>query len=245
MAKKKPRKRNVPPQRMSLAERKAVPAILSRTASKLVGCSRWPFRLCTINADWQESLVASIVMTRRRPDGGIVVACYYVDLGCLGVKKAIIQVNATQDFVDRLLKMTSMQAEVVNCDPALAVKIIEESVRYAESIGFKPADKDFMAARLLYRGVDPGSCPEPVICGKDGMPYYVNGPDDDVHAILVHLDARFGPDGFIFIEGDPDMAGYDSFDEDYDEDYDDDYDDVYDYDDNDDDDGADDGGKAR
>ena len=34
--------------------------------------------------------------------------------------------------------------------------------------------------------------------GDDGRPCYVSGPDDDVEAILSHLESRFGPGGFTF-----------------------------------------------
>ena len=74
MAKRKGKKASGRPLRKSLSERKKNDGkkMLLRKAEKIVWVGRWPVNQCLINASWREAQMATIVMSRTRPDGNYV-----------------------------------------------------------------------------------------------------------------------------------------------------------------------------
>ena len=188
-------------QRKPLSERKRGAEGLARYARKLAGCANWPVRECLVGSEWQDSLAARIFISRTRPDGRPAVAVFFVDLGCLGVKWAIIEPLVSPERYASLRSIANKGGASVRCDPELAVKIVDTGVEYAAGLGFSPADKDYESARMLLRGFDAANCVEPVVCGRDGKPFYIGGPHDDQVAVIAQLETRLGRDGFDFISG--------------------------------------------
>ena len=62
------------------------------------------------------------------------------------------------------------------------------AVDFARSIGFEPPP-DYVEAKPIFGDVDPNECSEKVEPGKDGKPFYVAGPHDDVEAVLDKVEA--------------------------------------------------------
>ena len=198
------------------AKRRARAHAASRNsaAGRMRRFGRWPLLECRISRSWKDEAFGHVVIARQ--EGPIVAAgLFMVDLGCLGVKDCST-IPGVDDleyraFVDRVLE----DGDLVPCDPPLAVKVIETAVAYASSLGFRPA-VGYDLARGIFGDIDPSECAESVPCGKDGKPFYVSGPDDDVERVLRTLEARRGPGGFDCIVA-PDLDD-DRFDEDDDED---------------------------
>ena len=63
--------------------------------------------------------------------------------------------------------------------PACLVKIVKGAVEYAQSFGFVP-HPDYRHAAMLLDGIDPSSCPNQFEFGRDGKPYYIQGPNESV-----------------------------------------------------------------
>ena len=61
-------------------------------------------------------------------------------------------------------------------------------------LGFEP-HRDFGRARRL---LGPWRGPSPITFGRDGKPYYVNGPYDDPERVLATLERSVGLDGFHY-----------------------------------------------
>lgn len=159
----------------------------------------WPLHECRVNPDWQDRLAASVVVARRRPDGGLAVGMFFVDLGCLGVTWA----NGLSDLSPRRYRelvgdFADRHGAFEPCAPALAARIVEAGLRYGDELGFLP-DPDFAWVKEILGDIDPATCEVPVECGRDGKPLYLAGPDDDAPAVIAHLERRLGRDGFRFI----------------------------------------------
>lgn len=154
---------------------------------------RLPLVGCYVGRDWRTTLLTPVVVARRAADR-FVCATFVVDLGCLGVKHVIL------DELDgsALRAFLSRDPELEPCEPALAVSIVETAVRYARGLGFPPAS-GYGEARALFAGIDAADCREAVRCGKDGQPFFVPGPRDDVARVLRQLTRAVGREGFHFI----------------------------------------------
>ena len=159
--------------------------------------AHFPLYECRINENWQEGQIASITFARNRPDGQLAIGAFNVDLGCLGVKSAFANpAISVFEYEGRLVH--GQATKQVPCDPAFAVKLIQGAYEYAKQLGFSP-DPDYYYAREIFGNIDPASCQETIEYGKDGKPFYVAGPYDDVEEIMDRLTRRLGPDGFHYL----------------------------------------------
>ena len=160
----------------------------------------WPLHECLLTKAWQEpGEIIQILVARRSSTGQIAVGTFLVDLDCLGVKNAFATLFDSQQEYRRGLRaeMRARQA-MVKADLNLAAKIIREAIAYAGELGFKP-HPDYRDAMLVLGDTEPEACDEPIPLGKDGKPFFVAGPYDDVSRIMAKLERKLGPDGFHFL----------------------------------------------
>lgn len=188
--KKKARERNKRLKKARAGEARSIKGRMHRAG-------RSPLRECLISKDWRRSGLAQVVIARDAPLG-IAIGLFLVDLGCLGVKNTIQHDDLTRAEYDRLLEKLSRRADFESCNPALAVRLVETGVRYAAELGFEPHE-DYRLAKKMFGDIDPDACDEEIPCGRDGKPFYIQGPDDDAPAVLRQLEDRLGPDGFHFV----------------------------------------------
>jgi|ERR1051325_6817574 hypothetical protein len=200
MPKSRHRKKKARVQRSSRDERIAV---IGRVA-------HYPLRECRINEDWDESRMANVIFARNRPDSGIALASFVVDLGCLGVKDAFANPDIMLSQYARI--MAENPNALVIFDPACAVKLILGAVEYAKALDFKP-HPDYYYSREIFGDIDPNACAETFEYGRDGKPFYVAGPYDNARKIVNHLARQLGSEGFDYVV--PLLeAGFDEADED-------------------------------
>ena len=74
-------------------------------------CRRSPFEggggdgeyECNVNADWNEATMASVMVLRRTPEAGLVLATFLVDFLCIGLKVAWQEVGLNrEEILDKL-----------------------------------------------------------------------------------------------------------------------------------------------
>ena len=75
----------------------AVPYSALDARKKIHLARQYPLYECLINASWKEKGLATVLISRRQPDGDLLFGVYLVDTLCLGVKNTFC--NA--DFSDR------------------------------------------------------------------------------------------------------------------------------------------------
>jgi hypothetical protein len=153
--------------------------------------ARCGFGPCFISAGWDDNSQAdlvSVVVTRELPSGELLPAFALVDRTCLGIKEAFVSapVVASQlaDLVDRL---GTPHGGMLPCEPLLAQSVVFHAVDFARSLGFFP-HPDFTAPMF-------GPRPEQLLetpWRAPVRPYYSAGPYDNVHQILVRLNAAVG-----------------------------------------------------
>jgi hypothetical protein len=159
--------------------------------------SQWPLWEALITHSWRSDMGGAVLVSRRHPKGGIAIAGFMVDLGCLGAKNAFFKTRMSLDDYEYLKKQQG-EDFLVPCDPSLAVKVVFAAVEYARSLGFAP-HKDYLNARPMLSGIDSNMCDESIECGKNGKPFFMAGPYDNVQNILTQLRQNLGSNGFHYL----------------------------------------------
>lgn len=143
---------------------------------------------------------AIVTVARTTGFNRLEVCTYLVDVWCLGVKdvSGLRQVDPTtyKDFIEFAYQEFPDGTEEISLEMAQA--IVLGSIDYAAKLGLQP-HKDFAAVRS-HLGTWSG---EPILkFGKNGKPFYMNGPYDDPMKILKILRENVGEGNFDFIIGD-------------------------------------------
>ena len=176
----------------------------ARGAEKIVRQARdLPIYECLINPHWKDNGLAKIVIARRQPDGNIVFGAYLVDVFCLGLKCTFCNANFSQTkYTSKLHRGMYGDKGPVKCPVALAHRIIYGGIDFATRFGFRP-DSDFKLSQYVLEDRESIEPAEDVEFGKDGRPFFVSGPNDDVERIIAQLDAQVGPGNYNYLYGGP------------------------------------------
>jgi hypothetical protein len=144
--------------------------------------SQFPVHECLVPDALFESGVGSVVWARRTPEGMISTSVFLVDVFCLGVKDAFVDVSSALDYERRLksrfIEMNGLQ-EFENLHPACVRKLIEGAVRFADTLGFAP-HADYRNAKGIFGDVDSQACPTAFTYGQHGKPFYIRGPSESI-----------------------------------------------------------------
>jgi tetratricopeptide (TPR) repeat protein len=183
------------------AERKIKQA--ERTALSTGGSSavaaRFPIGDCLIPISLFREGIGHVVLTRLLPNGKIALAGFLVDTFCLGVKNAMYREISGEEFEFYRQEIES-RTSLESAHPSCLRKLVESAVRYAQDIGFSP-HPDYAKAYRLFGDIDAAVCPVRYKFGKDGQPFYINGPYEtpsQQRKIIDTLMRNLGPDGFHY-----------------------------------------------
>ncbi len=150
---------------------------------------------CVIGGDWKERGLAHILITRRVPDGTLLVGGYFVDLLCLGLKDtAQIKDASDEDYAENIKNnIFNETIKMVKCKPELAKAIIEGAIEFAGQYGFRP-NKRWDKTRILFSGV--GGYRGKLTFGRDSKPCFVDRGETNVKAIIMRLERKAGEGNF-------------------------------------------------
>jgi tetratricopeptide (TPR) repeat protein len=148
-----------------------------------------PLGDCLIDRSWREHGRPLIVITRREPDGGIALGSYEVDMWCVGLRDTTCGVGLPERaYLSELRKDLLGEDDMVECPEDLAYTIIHGAVEFAGRFGFRP-HAGFRRSRHLLPPKGSFVARQDVEFGRDGKPFYVPDPEDDVDNILERLAA--------------------------------------------------------
>ncbi|HAH22829.1 MAG TPA: hypothetical protein DCL77_03560, partial [Prolixibacteraceae bacterium] len=185
-----------------------------------------PIYECLVSSEWEEVKMCTVVIAREHVNGSITFCTYVVDLGCLGVKDSMFQFNVSVIQYRDILEKLGTEMEMVNIDYALAHNIVLAGVEYAAEFGFKPCKEyESITKFMLEEDTDEIELIE-IECGKEGKPFYVQGPFEDMSRanwIIAQLERTAGPGNYNYI-----LKVGDEFMDDYEDDE---LDDEYEFDD--------------
>ena len=167
----------------------------------LLNAHTLPLLECHISANWQKDDMGliQILIARQQPDGNICFGTYLIDKYCLGLKNTFANANFSRTrYRNEIYNRMSQRQEMKECSVELAHQMIYEAIDYAAQFGFQP-EKDF--ANSQYMLAPRGELEEPyhLTFGKDGKPFFIAGPHDNVTSILRQLDKTAGSGNYHFI----------------------------------------------
>lgn len=160
-----------------------------------------------VPADLFDRGMGTLWFSRKLPDDRHAIVGFLLDVYCLGVKNAlykITEVGEYPDLLEQVLAPAPGQWESPRWErmhPSCARKLIEQAVAYAKDLGFEP-QADYRVARMILGEVDASACPQSFTFGKDGKPWYIDGPNDTPamkKRIVKQLERRCGPDGYRYL----------------------------------------------
>jgi hypothetical protein len=192
------------------AKRSAKRSILLKRSStdptvRLEQAGRWPIVQVVMSAEVWDTGIGYFLLARQEPTGRLVFGVFLVDVFCLGVKNAFWRDGTRQDLNELIGKMETKK-KMRATTPACLAKIVTEAVEFAQSFGLPP-HPDYRHTSKLLDGIDPSECPDQFTFGRNGRPFYIQGPNESP-AQAEAISQRIHNAGGHFIIGGP-VAGAD------------------------------------
>lgn len=162
---------------------------------------------CSIADSVRHSGIGQVTFARQYPTGETAIVHILLDIYCLGVKDIAATVCSPADAQSRIESIKSRGCQ--NATPGFARGLVEAAIDYAHSLGFSP-HSDYRKVAPLWGDTAAESVAGLYEFGKNGKPYYTNGPFDDLarqHFILRTLEQNVGAGNFYTMIGSPMMAG--------------------------------------
>ena len=145
--------------------------------------------------------IGTVYISRFKGSGMVETGVFLVDVYCLGVKNAFFVQNFHTEYDHRFCQRMREQEVTRAISPACARKLIEGSVLYAQQFGIAP-HPDYKKACRVLGGIDATTCQDSFTYGKDGKPFFFQGPNDTPERaqwILRQLERYCGQDKFHFM----------------------------------------------
>lgn len=137
---------------------------------------KYPIYECWETGSLFDEGLGTVIITRRSGQSDILVAAFLVDMYCLGVKNAFLELT-TEHKHQQYLEGLRQHQGLTSCHPTCARKLVEGAEAYARELGFSP-HKDYKMARRIFGDIDATVCPQTYVFGQDGKPCYIAGPND-------------------------------------------------------------------
>lgn len=158
----------------------------------------YPLFECLINNDWQDKGLAHILLSRRQPNNKLILGVYLVDIFCLGLKNTFSNANMSMEEYQKLKLSIFEETAISSYSPGKAYRIIIGAIEYAKRIGFKP-QKDFYLSKYVLEELPDTDHDFQLEFGREGKPFFIAGPDDNVETIIETLRKNVGEGNFDFI----------------------------------------------
>ncbi len=159
-----------------------------------------PIYKCLIADRYDDMGLTLCLIIRKQPGGKFMFASFVVDRHCLGVKDATTNCNSEEEQIEEITKKLSMNGTIKEVSAAYLHNLIYAAVDFAEENGFKP-HQDFKLAEyvldpeLIDNGIDK------IEVGKDGKPFFISGPYDNVDRIIATLNRNVGEGNYDYTIG--------------------------------------------
>ncbi len=175
------------------------PAKLSKAKFLQINAHKYPWHQCFININWESMGMAVILMLRKMPSEKYILGSFMVDVFCLGVKDSNVIIGADEEMAYDYIERSYANLEKTEIDSDLAQNIIWGALEYAEDIGFQPPKKsDFEDNQYILDPADEIAYIE-ITFGKDGKPFYFEGPHDNTAKVIATLEKNVGADNYHFV----------------------------------------------
>lgn len=148
---------------------------LQNKAAASANCSHKPVKFCYMsNSLFDNNCGVGYIVICRGTDSQTKVAVFLLDIWCLGIKNSAISYMTENEVINEL----SGEHGLRSISPGEAKGYIMETVDYAKSLGFSPRG-DYKKCYRYFDDTIPDSHAASLTFGKNGVPYYMVGPNDN------------------------------------------------------------------
>lgn len=186
----------------------ATPYALLSVKKKIRSARQYPLHECLIDPSWKDKGLATVVVSRRQPDENLLFGVYLVDILCLGLKNTFCSADfSTSRYNTELVQKVYQNEDPVQCARETAHQVIYGGIAFARRFGFSPHREFNLSQHILD---EPGSlkgAPE-IEFGRDGKPYFIAGPKDNVPRILQQLESTAERGNFDYMYHSGTSASY-------------------------------------
>jgi hypothetical protein len=154
-----------------------------------------------VSSNLFEAGIGHVVVARFRGIGDAEIGVFLLDVFCLGVKDAFYTRTTQAEYDLNVLERIIPAANRKPLDPPSARKLVEGAAAYAQSLGLAP-HPDYKQGCRVFGGIKTSDSNATFVFGKDGKPFYMQGPHDSFAKclrIMNQLRTRCGKDGFNFL----------------------------------------------
>ena len=120
--------------------------------------------------------IGSVLIARPIPRGQTVMVIFLIDMFCLGVKDVVFRLGGPSEL-RTLIENMKRSSELRSIPPGECRSLVEGAVDYAKSLGL-PAHADYRKVAGIFEGIEPLPLSDRFKFGKNGKPFFVNGPFD-------------------------------------------------------------------
>jgi hypothetical protein len=141
--------------------------------------------------------IAAVLVARRHRHDKVSLCGYLVDVHCLGVKNALgprlMNMHELAVFTRRYFD--GFDGDPVAAPLELAQHLVFGAVDYARTLGFEPHPDFAPAAGHLGEWTGPSA----ITFGRDGRPFYLQGPFDNPFEVIQTLNRTVGRNNYTFV----------------------------------------------
>jgi hypothetical protein len=155
---------------------------------------------CYVSEKLFETGIGHVVVSKLLPNGRIAMAAFLLDVFCLGVKDVYAKAMSAAEFKEHIRLMQRVEP-LEKREPSYARKLIEAAETWAAGIGFS-APPDYRVARQLFSDILTENCADEFVFGKNGRPFYIQGPHDSqirVRQVMETLKRTCGEGNFDYL----------------------------------------------
>jgi len=162
------------PKKVAIVLPKPKPVSFQSTQQVLENARTYPIVECSVIDNWEQGGMTTATIARELAPGRILYASFVIDAYCLGVKDAMVKVDISRAaYTAALPILTKHQPKL--CDSAYLHELVYGAVEYAARFGFEP-HPDYKKACLVLDPPEMHPRTHQIEFGKDGQPFYANGP---------------------------------------------------------------------
>jgi hypothetical protein len=175
---------------------------LESMAGQMQASAKGEIIYCGVCESISDIGLGHVVIARQGPSRLVGLVMFLVDTGCLGVKDTVAALRGPSE-VKEIIQKLERERELKPVPPELARGLVEGAVEYARLLGFPP-HCDYRKASLIWGDIKPASIEGHYQFGRDGKPYYCNGPFENAarqQHILRTLERNVGENNFNFVLG--------------------------------------------
>jgi hypothetical protein len=169
--------------KQQVAEKRKAEALEMSLPNRVLRAAQAPIQHCLLPTNLYEVGMGPLILARGATPDYLTTGSFLLDVFCLGIKDvtfAKIESGTLSQYCDMA------GAPMVEVEPSLARKLLRELAAWSQSIGFAP-HRDFAAVEQLFGDVDPDASDAVFQFGRDGKPFYIQGPGDSPQLVMQRL----------------------------------------------------------